>query len=143
MSFGCVVFFFKQKTAYEMRISDWSSDVCSSDLTHALFDAAVVVHAAGRGDAHGGAVRAGVDDQRAVVPERDPVGFVQAERPIAFLAPDPIPAVLGPVGGGGLTGAPPADLEPPGVRLPDPAKTGRAPAREGVGRSVKTPGGAE
>src|SRR3546814_10682557 len=28
----CVFFFFKQKTAYEMRISDWSSDVCSSDL---------------------------------------------------------------------------------------------------------------
>src|SRR3546814_2042676 len=27
-----LVFFFKQKTAYEMRISDWSSDVCSSDL---------------------------------------------------------------------------------------------------------------
>src|SRR3546814_3645656 len=30
--FICVFFFFKQKTAYEMRISDWSSDVCSSDL---------------------------------------------------------------------------------------------------------------
>src|SRR3546814_8750135 len=30
LSIGC--FFFKQKTAYEMRISDWSSDVCSSDL---------------------------------------------------------------------------------------------------------------
>src|SRR3546814_14421297 len=29
-------FFFKQKTAYEMRISDWSSDVCSSDLLAAL-----------------------------------------------------------------------------------------------------------
>src|SRR3546814_9306848 len=28
----CVFVFFKQKTAYEMRISDWSSDVCSSDL---------------------------------------------------------------------------------------------------------------
>src|SRR3546814_4177473 len=28
-------FFFKQKTAYEMRISDWSSDVCSSDLEEA------------------------------------------------------------------------------------------------------------
>src|SRR3546814_2576019 len=28
----CFCFFFKQKTAYEMRISDWSSDVCSSDL---------------------------------------------------------------------------------------------------------------
>src|SRR3546814_1778305 len=42
MSFGCFAcvfvdvlffFFFKQKTAYEMRISDWSSDVCSSDLS--------------------------------------------------------------------------------------------------------------
>src|SRR3546814_6103294 len=30
------VFFFKQKTAYEMRISDWSSDVCSSDLPDAF-----------------------------------------------------------------------------------------------------------
>src|SRR3546814_4016770 len=36
-----VFFFFKQKTAYEMRISDWSSDVCSSDLyVHdSLYDA--------------------------------------------------------------------------------------------------------
>src|SRR3546814_6477259 len=34
LSLCCVLFFFffKQKTAYEMRISDWSSDVCSSDL---------------------------------------------------------------------------------------------------------------
>src|SRR3546814_4527982 len=31
-----VVCFFKQKTAYEMRISDWSSDVCSSDLRTAV-----------------------------------------------------------------------------------------------------------
>src|SRR3546814_6353088 len=31
------VFFFKQKTAYEMRISDWSSDVCSSDLRGAVW----------------------------------------------------------------------------------------------------------
>src|SRR3546814_7946908 len=30
--FVCFFVFFKQKTAYEMRISDWSSDVCSSDL---------------------------------------------------------------------------------------------------------------
>src|SRR3546814_5593186 len=38
------VFFFKQKTAYEMRISDWSSDVCSSDLqdrTHLPVDLAI------------------------------------------------------------------------------------------------------
>src|SRR3546814_19951782 len=33
-----LLFFFKQKTAYEIRISDWSSDVCSSDLP--LFDGA-------------------------------------------------------------------------------------------------------
>src|SRR3546814_1783805 len=32
----CGFFFFKQKTAYEMRISDWSSDVCSSDLMMAM-----------------------------------------------------------------------------------------------------------
>src|SRR3546814_9421316 len=32
LSFVFCFFFFKQKTAYEMRISDWSSDVCSSDL---------------------------------------------------------------------------------------------------------------
>src|SRR3546814_4282623 len=36
-------FFFKQKTAYEMRISDWSSDVCSSDL---LPNSEEIVHAA-------------------------------------------------------------------------------------------------
>src|SRR3546814_9783378 len=33
----CVCFFFKQKTADEMRISDWSSDVCSSDLPDLVF----------------------------------------------------------------------------------------------------------
>src|SRR3546814_4807453 len=36
------IFFFKQKTAYEMRISDWSSDVCSSDLRRERVD---VIHA--------------------------------------------------------------------------------------------------
>src|SRR3546814_2949064 len=35
----CVFFFFKQKTAYEMRISDWSSDVCSSDLCYSCSSA--------------------------------------------------------------------------------------------------------
>src|SRR3546814_5048349 len=35
--FSCL-FFFKQKTAYEMRISDWSSDVCSSDLRVPLLE---------------------------------------------------------------------------------------------------------
>src|SRR3546814_1612450 len=36
ISVCCFFFFFKQKTAYEMRISDWSSDVCSSDLSRAV-----------------------------------------------------------------------------------------------------------
>src|SRR3546814_4154656 len=49
-------FFFKQKTAYEMRISDWSSDVCSSDLLarpHRLrdmFQIDLVADAGARGD---------------------------------------------------------------------------------------------
>src|SRR3546814_1047612 len=46
---GCCFFLFKQKTAYEMRISDWSSDVCSSDLGHHGGAAEVAQHLAGRG----------------------------------------------------------------------------------------------
>src|SRR3546814_13287124 len=49
-------FFFKQKTAYEMRISDWSSDVCSSDLRIVRFARAVVPF---------GDNRAVLDDHRA------------------------------------------------------------------------------
>src|SRR3546814_4312261 len=36
LCFVCCFIFFKQKTAYELRISDWSSDVCSSDLSRGL-----------------------------------------------------------------------------------------------------------
>src|SRR3546814_8522511 len=50
-------FFFQQKTAYEMRISDWSSDVCSSDLH--VFKADLLAHL------HIGAVQ-GADSQRPV-----------------------------------------------------------------------------
>src|SRR3546814_787991 len=66
----CLFFFFKQKTAYEMRISDWSSDVCSSDLNPdvaAQFGGRWVIRVAG-GIRHGfGAepdcsTRAGVRD---------------------------------------------------------------------------------
>src|SRR3546814_4962509 len=49
-----VFFFFKQKTAYEMRISDWSSDVCSSDLAQAR-DCDPVV---------GGGLRAALEEMR-------------------------------------------------------------------------------
>src|SRR3546814_16538842 len=66
-------FFFKQKTAYEMRISDWSSDVCSSDLrapthpyTQALLRAVALDHLgqrlqAGEGALHGLAANAAAD----------------------------------------------------------------------------------
>src|SRR3546814_1945425 len=40
------LFFFKQKTAYEVRISDWSSDVCSSDLQMPAFEAMMPAHVA-------------------------------------------------------------------------------------------------
>src|SRR3546814_4874875 len=47
MEFLCFrIFFFKQKTAYEMRISDWSSDVCSSDLEMKMDFAAMMPLAA-------------------------------------------------------------------------------------------------
>src|SRR3546814_7622242 len=81
-------FFFKQKTAYEMRISDWSSDVCSSDLHPGV--------AQGRlpprdHELHRCARRRGQDvqlqDQRAAAPRpraeavRGPEGLDQADQP--------------------------------------------------------------
>src|SRR3546814_1830066 len=64
-------FFFKQKTAYEMRISDWSSDVCSSDLPRQGHDVAVgeTVRIARRpGD--GGLIKAAAAEIVAPVAER-------------------------------------------------------------------------
>src|SRR3546814_3680166 len=55
------VFFFKQKTAYEMRISDWSSDVCSSDLLEQLLVIAFPESAEDRG---------GIRERRGVHPRR-------------------------------------------------------------------------
>src|SRR3546814_2116091 len=56
-------FFFKQKTAYEMRISDWSSDVCSSDLRHVVV-AADCRHA---GNKLAGGRRRALGDRRAAL----------------------------------------------------------------------------
>src|SRR3546814_3230173 len=66
MKVGCICFF-KQKTAYEMRISDWSSDVCSSDLALASSAAARIdVFGDGRGAdeahrLHAAVVEEGID----------------------------------------------------------------------------------
>src|SRR3546814_3477580 len=51
MSFS-FFFFFKQKTAYEMRISDWSSDVCSSDLLTLAASAVVAMLTAACGTSY-------------------------------------------------------------------------------------------
>src|SRR3546814_5965488 len=72
-------FFFKQKTAYEMRISDWSSDVCSSDLFAELL---LADRAGGRSARHyfRHAVRQLFDDARATAVQADRAGhLVSAE----------------------------------------------------------------
>src|SRR3546814_1577557 len=67
------VFFCKQKTAYEMRISDWSSDVCSSDLVDedcagllCLLDREVCDDAVERGDVGQSPFRQGRSEERRV-----------------------------------------------------------------------------
>src|SRR3546814_7323451 len=51
-----MIFFFKQKTAYEMRISDWSSDVCSSDLLADVRDRRDRLRAEAKAHSSGGGV---------------------------------------------------------------------------------------
>src|SRR3546814_3821326 len=60
-------FFFKQKTAYEMRISDWSSDVCSSDLEGAT-EIREVAETAGIGNRCDGTARIARMQQQAMRP---------------------------------------------------------------------------
>src|SRR3546814_1500524 len=101
------IFFFKQKTAYEMRISDWSSDVCSSDLGRgaaegdALVEGHVVADLRGLADHHAHAV---VDEEAA------PDGGARMNLDAGQQARD--------------GGNPPPDQEP-------------APAPEGVGQPVE------
>src|SRR5881628_4034866 len=88
-----VVFFFKQKTAYEMSVSDWSSDVCSSDLLigpHDLAGIGVERELRGRVDVRVLAVLARVGTPRVPAPRpgvaRPPVqevelGIVRADVP--------------------------------------------------------------
>src|SRR3546814_8033947 len=77
----CCFFFFKQKTAYEMRISDWSSDVCSSDLLSG--NQAV---AAGLGDQDAGAGRVALD----LLAQPIDMGLEGVGRDPGIVAPDQI-----------------------------------------------------
>src|SRR3546814_3720708 len=78
-------FFFKQKTAYEMRISDWSSDVCSSDLEARLHPERFESHAVEGGDGS-------VEDGKAVQGHHP---RHSAEEPVAVLGDDRDAVVLG------------------------------------------------
>src|SRR3546814_2223591 len=89
---GCVFFFFKQKTAYEMRISDWSSDVCSSDLAECrafagfAFEADFATHQLGELARDRQTEAAAADLAAANLPER-------LEQPLALLGGDALRAV--------------------------------------------------
>src|SRR3546814_2176943 len=72
--YDLLFFFFKQKTAYEMRISDWSSDVCSSDL----IPGPDMFEHADRNDAVEGAVDVAIVDQF----EAHMVGHARILRPL-------------------------------------------------------------
>src|SRR3546814_17579421 len=69
----CFFFFFKQKTAYEMRISDWSSDVCSSDLSDRQDVAVEGVTGVAGADCHRDRLRQGRQGGARQEGERGPV----------------------------------------------------------------------
>src|SRR3546814_1733380 len=81
-----IFFFFKQKTAYEMRISDWSSDVCSSDLlgysqpTDGLMSPQYVIQRIGELTGPEAVYAAGVGQHQMWAAQ-----FIKYERPNAWL----------------------------------------------------------
>src|SRR3546814_1217115 len=85
--FSCI-FFFKQKTAYEMRISDWSSDVCSSDVYMAKADfTALNARLLAESDDPEKARQFANPRNAAAGSLRQKDASVTASRPLRFLAP--------------------------------------------------------
>src|SRR3546814_1506009 len=88
------LFFFKQKTAYEMRISDWSSDVCSSDLiTHRYF-AKCLTDAVREKRIHEN-VATQLDAPRKAVSKRKSLTADEATTLLMATASDPVAAEIG------------------------------------------------
>src|SRR3546814_16591748 len=95
---GFVFVFFKQKTAYEMRISDWSSDVCSSDLASPYACEQDRMHRVkrplmfpGENGSHGSVLlvtepagRAGICAARAMLPHDPERNAIRNQRPPAY-----------------------------------------------------------
>src|SRR3546814_10480272 len=79
-------FFFKQKTAYEMRISDWSSDVCSSDLDGGGLRQLVQVHRGGIAPDASVQIEIEIDAAPQDQHERDAV-----DQGIPVVGPGPVP----------------------------------------------------
>src|SRR3546814_11297432 len=126
-----IFFFFKQKTAYEMRISDWSSDVCSSDLLNVSPDVLRVIASQ---------ARVGTLHLYVPSPSRDYWGDLQRVRggdPEAAAGENPLLRAWGAAGRdfmavlGGYAVVPPD----PAIRGDsDPGEVGRGPGRGRGGR---------
>src|SRR3546814_2439053 len=111
-----IFFFFKQKTAYEMRISDWSSDVCSSDLLPLLHHGDLVVNVgAGADPAH---------DRPMFVPDRQ--GAAQCPAIIAAMMAQPIFDLIGFAGFQRMAPAPPGAFLIVRMEHAVPSQIGRA-----------------
>src|SRR3546814_19654680 len=107
---GSFVFLFKQKTAYEMRISDWSSDVCSSDLAttsapplgrsrRALLhreDSRAAADLLLRSPARGAAAAALAPEPRPLAPVVPVAGGLREPPPLLRHRPHTAPAALSP-----------------------------------------------
>src|SRR3546814_11296454 len=110
-----IFFFVKQKTAYEMRISDWSSDVCSSDLFGELLQLVADLVAAERGQA----VQAQIEDRAALafgelIGVAGNLGLDRFDAPAILRAPCDRPFAGEQCNTpGGRARRPPSDADPP------------------------------
>src|SRR3546814_18814402 len=115
-------FFFKQKTAYEMRISDWSSDVCSSDLDESMLTGEPLPVENGQGDpVTGGAI----NEEGAFIMTAEHVG---AETMLARIVQ--------------MVAEAPRSQAPIQKKVEQVAEIGRASSRERVGQHVEISVGA-
>src|SRR3546814_16130206 len=108
----CFFFFFKQKTAYEMRISDWSSDVCSSDLDQRALVVGTAVLGSHLLECHRTWIRGG-----------------EADGPAAWR--HGAPGLAGGIARAALAEQS-TELHQPGHEMPRPDEIGRASSRERV-----------